>query len=177
MLLVEEDYRLGGHLRYGGRDELAALDELRRAIAGHDNLEIITNGVVAGRYDDNWLAVVERQPTRQLDPATPCSNVSLKVRARTLVVAPGLIERPYVFAGNDEPGVLLSTAVRRLINLWAVRPGERAVVLTANAEGDAAVEDLRRAGVEVVRVVDARSGGDVVHAEGGGRGAAAVSRR
>ena len=84
------------------------------------------------------------------------------------MVAPGLIERPYVFEGNDEPGVLLSTAVRRLVNLWAVRPGERAVVLTANAEGDAAVEDLRRAGVEVVRVVDARSGGDVVQAEGGG---------
>ena len=78
----------------------------------------------------------------------------VKVRARTLVVAPGLIERPYVFEGNDEPGVLLSTAVRRLVNLWAVRPGERAVVLTANAEGDAAVEDLRRAGVEVARVVD-----------------------
>ena len=81
----------------------------------------------------------------------------VKVRARTLVVAPGLIERPYVFEGNDAPGVLLSTAVRRLINLWAVRPGERAVVLTANAEGDAAVEDLGRAGVDVVRVVDGRT--------------------
>ena len=33
---------------------------------------------------------------------------------RSLVVAPGLIERPYVFEGNDLPGVMLSTAVRRL---------------------------------------------------------------
>ncbi len=176
VLLVEEEYRLGGHLRYGGPDELAALDELRRSVAGLGNLDVITNGVVAGRYDDNWLAVVERQPTSGSD-GSPVFERLLKVRARVLVVAPGLIERPYVFAGNDEPGVLLSTAVRRLVNLWAVRPGERAVVLTANAEGDAAVEDLRRAGVDVVRVVDARAGGDVVQAEGGGRGADRRVRR
>jgi sarcosine oxidase subunit alpha len=82
------------------------------------------------------------------------------------VVAPGLIERPYVFAGNDLPGVMLSTAVRRLINLYAVKPGQRAVVLTANPEGDAAIADLKRAGVEVVRVEDARLGGDVTAAVG-----------
>src|SRR5262249_50548055 len=86
--------------------------------------------------------------------------------AKTLVVAPGLIERPYVFAGNDLPGVMLSTAARRLINLYAVKPGQRAVVLTANPDGDAAVADLKRAGVEVVRVEDARLGGDVVAATG-----------
>ncbi len=75
VLLVEEEYRLGGHLRYGGRDELAALAELRRAVAGLDNLEVITNGVVAGRYDDNWLAVVERQP------ASEGRRPALRVRA------------------------------------------------------------------------------------------------
>ena len=54
------------------------------------------------------------------------------------MVAPGLIERPYVFEGNDLPGVMLATAVRRLVNLYAVRPGSRAVVFTANEEGLAA---------------------------------------
>ena len=39
---------------------------------------------------------------------------------------------------------MLSTAVRRLVNLWAVQPGQRAVVLTANPEGDAAIADLER---------------------------------
>ena len=60
----------------------------------------------------------------------------------SLIVAPGLVERPYVFAGNDLPGVMLAGAVRRLVNLWAVKPGSRAVVLSANSEGDAAVADL-----------------------------------
>ena len=82
------------------------------------------------------------------------------------MVAPGLIERPYVFAGNDVPGVMLSTAVRRLIRLHAVKPGQRAVVLTANADGDAAVDDLRQAGVEVARVLDARAGQGIVRVRG-----------
>ena len=80
---------------------------------------------------------------------------------------PGLIERPYVFAGNDLPGVMLSTAVRRLINLYAVRPGERAVVLTANADGRRRGRRPRRAPASrSPRVVDARRGDDVVRAHG-----------
>jgi sarcosine oxidase subunit alpha len=49
-----------------------------------------------------------------------------------------------------------------------VRPGHRAVVLAADAEGHAVVEDLDRAGVEVAAVLDARRGEDVVRAVGRG---------
>ena len=46
-------------------------------------------------------------------------------------------------------------------------------MLAANADGDAAVADLRQAGVEVARVVDARAGGDIVRSAAvrGARGA------
>src|SRR5699024_634580 len=115
------------------------------------------------RYDDNWLAVVQRSPKPGMHERL------VKTRARSLVVAAGLIERPYVFEGNDLPGVMLSTAVRRLINLHSVRPGNRAVVLTANPEGDAAVAELRAAGVDVAAVVDARAGDTVVKARGRGQ--------
>ena len=57
---------------------------------------------------------------------------------RVAPVIANVLKRPVAFAGNDLPGVMLSTAVRRLINLYAVKPGERAVVLSANQEGDAA---------------------------------------
>jgi sarcosine oxidase subunit alpha len=158
VLLVEEEPELGGHLRWGGPDELAVLAELRAALAGA-GIEVLTDAAVLGRYDGNLVAVVERSSG---------SERLVKARAGALVVAPGLIERPYVFAGNDVPGVLLSTAVRRLVNLYAVRPGERAVVLTANTSGDAAVEDLERAGVEIAHVADARRGDDVVRVHGRG---------
>lgn len=157
VMLVEAEPDLGGHLRRGDAGERAALAGLRRAIEETDAIEVLTDSVVAGRYDGNWVAVVQSglpHVTERL----------VKARAKTLVAAPGLVERPYVFAGNDLPGVILSTAARRLVNLWAVKPGERAVVLSANHSGDAAVADLERAGVDVVRVEDARRGGDVVRA-------------
>ncbi|MGH3569192.1 MAG: 2Fe-2S iron-sulfur cluster-binding protein, partial [Pseudonocardia sp.] len=160
VLLVEEEHQLGGHLRWGGAAELVTLAELRAAVAAAPGVEVLTDSAVLARYDDNWVAVVQR------GPGPGVAERLVKARAGTLVVAPGLIERPYVFAGNDVPGVMLSTAVRRLINLYAVRPGERAVVLTANADGDAAVDDLRRAGVEIAHVADARLDGDVVRVHG-----------
>src|SRR5215208_6620741 len=159
VLLVEEEYDLGGHLRWGDEAELAALRGLREEVASTPGIEVMTDSVVNGRYDDNWVAVMQRNLPH-------VEERLVKARAKTLVVAPGLIERPYVFEGNDTPGVILSTAARRLVNLYAVKPGDRAVVFSANQSGDAAVEVLERAGVEVARVVDARRGGDIVRVVG-----------
>jgi sarcosine oxidase, subunit alpha len=164
VLLVEEEHGLGGHLRWGGEADLAALADLKAQIAAEPGIEVLTDAVVLGRYDGNWIAVLDRGSR----PGGAATERLVRARAKTLVVAPGLIERPYVIEGNDLPGVMLSTAARRLINLYAVRPGERAVVLTANAEGDAAIADLKRAGVEVARVEDARLGGDVRAVRGRG---------
>ncbi len=162
VLLVEEEHELGGHLRWGSADDLASLADLRAQVASHENIEVLTNSVVTGRYDDNWLAVVQRN-------LPGVQERLIKTRAATLVVAAGLIERPYVFDGNDVPGVMLSTGVRRLINLYGVRPGERAVVFSANPDGDAAADDLRRVGTEVI-TVDARTDANLVSVSGGGLG-------
>jgi sarcosine oxidase subunit alpha len=167
VLLVEEEHELGGHLRYGDRAALAALAGLRAEVAAEPAVEVLVNAVVTGRWDGNWVAVLERDPPPGPGPDAPRVVERLvKARAGVLVAAPGLVERPYVFAGNDLPGVMLGGAVRRLVNLWAVKPGERAVVLTANPEGDAAVEALERAGVDVARMVDARRGEDLRRALG-----------
>lgn len=160
VMLVEQEHQLGGHLRWGDADDLRLRDELVAAVEAEAGIEVLTDSVVAARYDDNWLAVVQRGLPHVAERL-------VKARAGTLVVAAGLIERPYVFAGNDLPGVMLSTGVRRLLNLYAVRPGRRAVVFTANPEGDAAAADLRAAGVDVVEV-DARHGRTVVRATGRG---------
>ena len=159
VILVEEEPQLGGHLRYGGPEALAALSELTDLVRSNDAIEVMTDSVVSGRYDHNWVSMVQRD-------VPGVRERLVKARVKCLVVAVGTLERPYVFKGNDLPGVMLSTAVRRLINLYAVRPGDRAVVLTANPSGDAAVSDLERAGVEIAAVIDARSGGSVHEASG-----------
>ena len=162
VLLVEHEHQLGGHLLWGGPADQAEAAELITAVEAHPRIEVLCNSTVTGRYDHNWVSVLERSH------ATAPERL-IRARAGSLVVAPGLMERPYVFAGNDTPGVMLSGAVRRLINLWAVKPGRRAVVLSANAQGDSALDDLRAAGVEIVASLDARVGENIVSVEGRGR--------
>jgi sarcosine oxidase subunit alpha len=159
VILVEEEPALGGHLRYGGPEDLALRGQLADRVMATEGIEVMTDSVVTGRFDHNWVAVVQR--------SLPSVDERLvKARVKCLVVAVGTLERPYIFNGNDLPGVMLSTAVRRLVNLYAVRPGDRAVVVTANPSGDAAVADLERAGVEVASVLDARDGQTVLSADG-----------
>ena len=69
-----------------------------------------------------------------------------QVRARRHVAATGAIEQPLVFAGNDLPGVMLSGGARRLAALYALRPGEGAVVATFDDRGLEAALALRRRG-------------------------------
>src|SRR5258708_32626794 len=60
VLLVEEEHRLGGHLRWGGEADLAALAGLAGRVAAEPGIEVLTDAVVLGRYDGNWIAVLER---------------------------------------------------------------------------------------------------------------------
>ncbi|HEX4279600.1 MAG TPA: 2Fe-2S iron-sulfur cluster-binding protein [Solirubrobacteraceae bacterium] len=79
-----------------------------------------------------------------------------QIRARRHVFATGAIEQPLVFAGNDLPGVMLSGGAVRLTQLYAVRPGTRAVVVATSDRGLAAGATLQDAGVAIAAVADVR---------------------
>ncbi len=83
-------------------------------------------------------------------------TVLYRFRAERIVVAAGALEQPLVFPGNDLVGVMLPSAVRRLVRDFSVRPGQRAVVVAADDRGLEAADDLREAGIRVPRVVDLR---------------------
>jgi sarcosine oxidase subunit alpha len=85
-------------------------------------------------------------------------TVLYRYRAERIVVATGSLEQPLVFPGNDLVGVVLPEAVRRLIRDFAIKPGERAVVIGADDRDLEVVDDLREAGVAIARVVDLRQG-------------------
>jgi sarcosine oxidase subunit alpha len=84
-------------------------------------------------------------------------DVLYRIRAGRVVVATGAVEQPLVFPGNDLVGVMLPSAVRRLVGEWSLQPGERAVVVTADDRGLEAAELLASAGTDVVEVVDLRA--------------------
>jgi sarcosine oxidase subunit alpha len=71
------------------------------------------------------------------------------LRAKSIVLACGALERPLLFAGNDRPGVMLSNAVGTYVHRYGVVAGKQAVFCTNN---DAAYSDamaLARAGAQV----------------------------
>ena len=106
-------------------------------------LSVLTSATCTGLFADNWLAVVH-------------GNRLTKLRAKAVVLATGCVEQPMVFRNNDLPGVMLASAVQRLMRLWGVAPGRQAVVATANPQGYAAALDLLDAGVALQAVLDLR---------------------
>ena len=83
-------------------------------------------------------------------------TVLYRFRAARIIVATGAIEQPLVFPGNDLIGVMLPGGVRRLVNDFSIKPGNRAIVVAADDEGFEVADDLSEAGVAVPRVIDLR---------------------
>ena len=148
VLLVEENPVLGGSLTYARFDAEGARGgavrtELAAEVEAEPNLEVMTEAVCNAWFADNWLPVIR-------------GNRLYKVRAKEVVLAAGSLEQPAIFRNNDLPGVMMGSACQRLIRLYGVRPGRRAVVLTGNSFGYAVALDLMEAGTEVTAVIDQR---------------------
>ena len=144
VLLFDENSELGGHLRFTqGNGE--TLKELSSEVHGHSSIDAYTDTTVLGWFEDNWLYAV--QGTR-----------FYKIRARTVVFGTGSYEQPLLFDNNDLPGIMLGSAVHRLLHLYSIAPGSRAVVITANDDGWRVAADLQAAGVTIMGVADERSG-------------------
>jgi len=150
--LVEQDSLLGGSLLaepLGGPAD-AWLSERAAELLALSNVRVLTRTTAAGLYDGNTVVLVERRDHRRPYPAKgEARQLAVTMRAKTIVFAPGALERPLVFSNNDRPGVMLSGAVRTYLNRFAVPPGKRAVVVTNNDSAYRTGLDLARAGLAV----------------------------
>ncbi|MEU9571815.1 sarcosine oxidase subunit alpha family protein [Streptomyces massasporeus] len=154
VLLVDDQPEPGGPLC----SDAAWVAEVRAALDAAPEVVVLPRTTAFGSYDDNYVLALQRR-TDHLGTAAP-EGVSRQrlwhIRARQVVLATGAHERPLVFAGNDRPGVMLSSAVRTYLNRYAVTPGSRAVVSTTNDSAYDTVADLHAAGIGIEAVVDAR---------------------
>jgi sarcosine oxidase subunit alpha len=173
--LLDENSALGGHSRYSQPQHRETRDELVAAVLGPRgaaedtpflNITVLLNTVAVGAFEENWLAAVSSPPEGDRAGA-----LLYKIRAGAVVYATGAYEQPLVFGNSDRPGIMLGSAVQRLLRLYGVAPGRRAVVVTANDDGWAVAADLLVAGVDVAAVADARP-----EPRTGGRGPMAHNR-
>ena len=149
VVLIEEGAILGGSLNYARFDEdgeasCRITGDLVARVKLKANITVLTKAICSGWFADNWLPVIQ-------------GNRLFKLRAQSVIIASGSIEQPAVFRNNDLPGIMMGSAAQRLIHFYGVRPGHRAVILTANRDGYGQALDLLEAGVEVAAVVDLRA--------------------
>ena len=101
----------------------------------------------------------------QIDYDRPNAETLLHLRAGSVVVATGAYETQFLFANNDLPGVMLSTAVLRLLHQYKIVPGKRAVLIGDPTRCSQLQAELETAGMEVVASLPI---GSVVSAAGRG---------
>ena len=140
--LIDDQPALGGHLRYSRHPGMETANQLAEQVAQSPNIETLSNATVFGLYQDNLLAVLT-------------GDGLVRLRARQVVLATGAQESPLLFENNDLPGIMLTSAARRLVALYGVSPGRDAVVATETLEGYETALELLDAGVRVAAVVDA----------------------
>lgn len=124
-----------------GMDAADWAAERWRALAERPDHIARLNTTAFGLYDGRFLAGFET-----LDGGGRIWHV----RAERILLAPGALERPMTFPGNDRPGVMLAGAVESAVTRYGVQPGRR-VVLYQNYAGTAGVEAaLAAAGAAIV---------------------------
>ena len=152
--LIDDQPALGGHLRYdtsryagidgiedGNGQEVA--EALRERVAAQDGIRVLSDASAFGFYQGNLLAIL-------------CGDEAIQLRASRVVIATGAFEVPMQFKNNDLPGVVLASAALRLIRLYGVAPGRRAVVVAADESGYSVANGLLDAGVTVEAIIDMR---------------------
>ena len=147
VVIIDDNPALGGALNYArfdadGRGQTGT-QGAGFACRCFADVTVLTSASCEGLFADNWLSIVQG---RRL----------YKLRAGRVVIATGALEQPIVFRNNDLPGIMYGSAAQRLIKLYGVRPGKRAVVLTANDYGYGVALDLHDADVDIAAIVDLR---------------------
>ena len=154
VVLIDDQPDLGGHLRFhraefvdSNSEESKAGFQIARDLATdlkkNSRIKVLQPALVFGGYEGRLLAVTMGQRL-------------IHVRTLQIVVATGSHEYPGLFARNDLPGIMLGIAVLKLVHLYGVRPGKKAVVVAIDDQGLVVALELHRAGIQIAAVIDQR---------------------
>ncbi len=157
VILCEQDALLGGSLLYTDAeiDGLAGpawVERVQGELESYGETQVLTRTAAVGYFDHNTVVLHEKRLGRN----ESVDHRLWEVRAKRVVLACGSLERPIAFAGNDRPGVMLTSAVRQYVRRFGVLAGKRAVIFTNNNSAYELAKVLTAAGGIVSAIVDTR---------------------
>jgi sarcosine oxidase subunit alpha len=160
VLLCEQTAHWGGRAPVDGVeiDGKPAEDWIAATLAeleAMENVRLRRRLMVAGVYDHGYVLGYERIADHVPGGDAPRHRL-WRIRAGQVISATGAFERPLSFPGNDKPGVMLASAVRDYLVNYGVSAGDRTVVVTNNDDAYRTAIAIRKAGLDVPCIVDAR---------------------
>lgn len=138
-------------------ESVIVVDDQPHSEPSERNITLLARSYCFGLYEGNLLGVL------QSEPHAKARERLVHIRAKRIIVATGAYEAPLTFRNNDLPGIMLSSAVWRLIHRHGIRPGNRAVIILNHPGNSNIAAELRNGGIAVVANVPP---GDVLEATG-----------
>jgi sarcosine oxidase subunit alpha len=160
VILLEARPWLGGFFDYrvSEYDQNGPLFKRARQLAGllqkEANVRVLPHAPAIGFYNNNHVTAFQvGGETDSFDERY------IEIRAQSVVVATGCLERPLLFENNDRPGVMQIACAHRLARTWGLLPGACAVFSVGHDLGLEAALDLNDLGQDVSCVADSRTTG------------------
>lgn len=157
ILLCDEQAEMGGAL-LAEPEKAEWLAQTLRELAARPNVQLRTRMQAFGYFAQNFVALQEKLSDHLSEAPLERPRERLwQVRAGEVVLATGAIERPLVFPDNDRPGILLAGAAKTFLRRYGVRPGGRALIVTACNSAYGAAFAMRQAGMDIAAILDLRA--------------------
>ena len=160
VILLEARPWLGGCIEYRGavyKDDKKLYErsrELAELVKATKNIRLFEHSAVIGVYSNNLITA--SQVGGDQDSFT---ERYIEIRAESVVVATGCIERPLLFENNERPGVMQVGCAHRLLRTYGLMPGKQAIFSVGHDLGLEAAVDLFDLGLMVHCVADVREDG------------------
>ena len=160
VILLEARPWLGGVFDYhsteykDGKTLHVRARDLEREVEENANIRIFKNAPMIGAYNNNLITAFQKG-----DESDFFNERYIEIRAQSVVVATGCIERTFLFENNERPGVMQVGCAHRLARTWGLLPGKNAVFSVGHDFGLEATVDLFDLGLNITCVADAREDG------------------
>jgi len=128
--------------------------QLAQRIGQMPNVRIFSHTAMVGAYNNNLITAFQVG-----GESDHFAERYIEIRAQSVVVATGCIERPLLFENNERPGVMQIGCVHRLAHTYGILAGRRAVFSIGHDLGLEAASDLFDQGLKILCVADIREDG------------------
>ncbi|MGD9300410.1 MAG: 2Fe-2S iron-sulfur cluster-binding protein, partial [Desulfobacterales bacterium] len=125
--------------------------ELAQTVQEAPDIRIFVHTGVVGVYNNNLVTAFQTG-----SESDNFDERYIEIRAQSVVVATGCIERPLLFENNERPGVMQINTAHRLARTYGLMPGEKAVFSVGHDLGLEAALDLSDLGLNISCVADIR---------------------